>query len=155
MVLLLCLRKFMLFRIFHLLICFVSFGLNWFLSEVYSKLCWHRTTTYRHTWKEKNKAISLSEDALLAFSKVNKVNFGQGYFISTSWACCSVISYSWCIYCCRRWCFTTVCWQFLAFFSKRLKPAETRYSAFGRELLAIYLGIKHFRHIVEGRDFLW
>ncbi|BHF64118.1 hypothetical protein SprV_0200711700 [Sparganum proliferum] len=41
----------------------------------------------------------------------------------------------------------------LAFFSKKLSPAETRYSTFGRELLAIYLAVKHFRHFHEGRDF--
>nr|VZI35605.1 unnamed protein product [Spirometra erinaceieuropaei] len=41
----------------------------------------------------------------------------------------------------------------LAFFSKKLSPAETRYSTFGRELLAIYLAAKHFRHFLEGRDF--
>ena len=44
-------------------------------------------------------------------------------------------------------------WQPIAFFSKKLQPAETRYSTFGRELLAIYLGIRHFRHLLEGRDF--
>ena len=44
-------------------------------------------------------------------------------------------------------------WQPLAFFSKRLQPAETRYSTFGRELLAIYLAIKHYRHFVEGQQF--
>ncbi len=44
-------------------------------------------------------------------------------------------------------------WQPLAFFSKSLKPAETRYSAFDRELLAVYLAVKHFRHFVEGRQF--
>ena len=44
-------------------------------------------------------------------------------------------------------------WQPLAFFSKRLQPAETRYSTFGRELLAVYLCIKHFRHLLEGRSF--
>ncbi len=33
------------------------------------------------------------------------------------------------------------------------KPAERRYSTFDRELLAIYLAIKHFRHFVEGRSF--
>nr|VZI33766.1 unnamed protein product [Spirometra erinaceieuropaei] len=43
--------------------------------------------------------------------------------------------------------------QPLAFFSKKLLPAETRYSTFGRELLAIYLAVKHFRHFLEGRDF--
>ncbi|BHF61207.1 hypothetical protein SprV_0100418000 [Sparganum proliferum] len=41
----------------------------------------------------------------------------------------------------------------LAFFSKKLSPAETRYSTFGRELLATYLAVKHFRHFLEGRDF--
>ncbi|BHF77518.1 hypothetical protein SprV_0602062500 [Sparganum proliferum] len=43
--------------------------------------------------------------------------------------------------------------QPLAFFSKKLLPAETRYSNFGRELLAIYLAVKHFRHLLEGREF--
>nr|VZI26228.1 unnamed protein product [Spirometra erinaceieuropaei] len=43
--------------------------------------------------------------------------------------------------------------QPLAFFSNKLLPAETRYSTFGRELLAIYLAMNHFRHFLEGRDF--
>ncbi|BHF72701.1 hypothetical protein SprV_0401577000 [Sparganum proliferum] len=41
----------------------------------------------------------------------------------------------------------------LAFFSKKLSPAETRYSTFGRELLAIYLAVKHLGHFLDGRDF--
>ena len=44
-------------------------------------------------------------------------------------------------------------WKPIAFFSKRLKPPEVKYSTFGRELLAIYLAIKHFRHFLEGREF--
>ena len=44
-------------------------------------------------------------------------------------------------------------WQPLSFFSKKLSPAETRYSAFDRELLAVYATIKHFRHNLEGRNF--
>ena len=44
-------------------------------------------------------------------------------------------------------------WQPHGFFSRKLQPAETRYSTFGRELLAIYLAIKHFRHLLEGRRF--
>ena len=44
-------------------------------------------------------------------------------------------------------------WCPIAYFSKALKPSETRYSTFDRELLAIYLSIKHFRHFVEGRSF--
>ncbi|BHF65921.1 hypothetical protein SprV_0200893500 [Sparganum proliferum] len=42
--------------------------------------------------------------------------------------------------------------QPLAFFTKKLSPAETRYSDFGRELLAVYLSIRHFRHFLEGRE---
>ncbi|BHF74054.1 hypothetical protein SprV_0401713800 [Sparganum proliferum] len=34
-----------------------------------------------------------------------------------------------------------------------LLPAETRYSTFGRELLAIYLAVEHFRHFLECLDF--
>lgn len=44
-------------------------------------------------------------------------------------------------------------WEPLAFFSKKLGETESRYSAFGRELLAIYLTLKHFRHTLEGRQF--
>ncbi|BHF82504.1 hypothetical protein SprV_0802564200 [Sparganum proliferum] len=43
--------------------------------------------------------------------------------------------------------------QPLAFFSQKLQPAQTRYSTFSRELHAIYLAIRHFRHLLEGRDF--
>ncbi|CAI2733638.1 unnamed protein product [Schistosoma spindalis] len=45
-------------------------------------------------------------------------------------------------------------WQPLEFYSRRLTPTEMRYSAFGRELLAAYCAIKHFRHAVEGRQFI-
>nr|VZI27627.1 unnamed protein product [Spirometra erinaceieuropaei] len=41
----------------------------------------------------------------------------------------------------------------LAFFSKKLSKAETRYSTFGRELLAAYLAVRHFRHLLKGREF--
>eukprot|EP00794_Sanderia_malayensis_P001258 gene1258-biopygen485 len=44
-------------------------------------------------------------------------------------------------------------WKPISFFSKRLEPAETKYSTFGRELLAVYLAIRHFRHCLEGRLF--
>ncbi len=40
--------------------------------------------------------------------------------------------------------------QPLAFFSKALQPTEQRYSTFGRELLAAYLSVQHFRHYAEG-----
>ena len=41
----------------------------------------------------------------------------------------------------------------MAYFSRALKPAQVRYSTFDRELLGIYLAIKHFRYFVEGRHF--
>ncbi len=44
-------------------------------------------------------------------------------------------------------------WAPIAYFSKKLQPAQTKYSTFDRELLAIYLAIKHFRHSIEGREF--
>nr|VZI40250.1 unnamed protein product [Spirometra erinaceieuropaei] len=43
--------------------------------------------------------------------------------------------------------------QPLAFFSQKQQPAQTRYSTFSRELLAVSLAIRHFRHLLEGRDF--
>lgn len=44
-------------------------------------------------------------------------------------------------------------WEPLGFFSKKFSPAERKYGAYDRELLAIYLAVKHFRHMVEGRMF--
>ena len=44
-------------------------------------------------------------------------------------------------------------WCPIAYFSKKLKPSETKYSTYDRELLAIYLSIKHFHHFTEGRIF--
>ena len=44
-------------------------------------------------------------------------------------------------------------WQPLAFFSKQLRPPEQKYSTFDRELLALYLAIRHFKYFLEGRSF--
>lgn len=44
-------------------------------------------------------------------------------------------------------------WEPLAFFSQKFSPAQTKYSAYDRELTAIYNAIKHFRHFLEGRAF--
>ena len=44
-------------------------------------------------------------------------------------------------------------WHPISFFSRALQPAQTRYSTFDRELLAIYLAIRHFRYFLEGRNF--
>lgn len=46
------------------------------------------------------------------------------------------------------------CWQPLAFFSKQLRSPEQKYSTFDRELLALYLAIRHFRFLLEGRAFV-
>jgi transposase InsO family protein len=45
-------------------------------------------------------------------------------------------------------------WQPLAFFSRQLRKPERNYSAYDRELLALYLSVRHFRYFVEGRDFV-
>ena len=39
------------------------------------------------------------------------------------------------------------------FFSRKLLPAEKKYSTFDKEHLAIYLAVKKFRYFVEGRKF--
>ena len=44
-------------------------------------------------------------------------------------------------------------WQPLSFFSRQLTAAEKKYSAFDRELLALFAAVRHFRHILEGRSF--
>nr|XP_057908117.1 uncharacterized protein LOC131104680 [Doryrhamphus excisus] len=44
-------------------------------------------------------------------------------------------------------------WQPLAFFSRKLRDNERKYSVFDRELLALYLACRHFRFLLEGRQF--
>ena len=44
-------------------------------------------------------------------------------------------------------------WCPIAYFSKKLRPAETKYSTFDRKLLGVFLAIKHFSYFVEGREF--
>ena len=39
-----------------------------------------------------------------------------------------------------------------AFFSKTLDAAQRKHSTFDRELLAVFLSLKHFKHILQGRD---
>lgn len=41
----------------------------------------------------------------------------------------------------------------LGFFSVKLDDAQQKYSAYDRELLAAYSSIKHFRYLLEGRNF--
>ena len=44
-------------------------------------------------------------------------------------------------------------WAPLSFFSRKLSAAEVKYSAFDRELLGIYLAVRHFRFMLEARPF--
>lgn len=44
-------------------------------------------------------------------------------------------------------------WKPISYFSRTLTLTESRYSTFDREMLAIYLAIKHFRYFIEGRVF--
>ena len=41
-------------------------------------------------------------------------------------------------------------WEPLGFFSKKLDPAQVRYSTYDRELLACVQGIRHFRFMLDG-----
>jgi hypothetical protein len=41
----------------------------------------------------------------------------------------------------------------LGFFSKKLEPAQEKYSALDRELFACYMGIRLFSFMLEGRRF--
>ena len=45
-------------------------------------------------------------------------------------------------------------WKPMAFFSRQLRAPEQKYSAFDRELLGLYLAIRHFRFFLEGREFV-
>lgn len=42
-------------------------------------------------------------------------------------------------------------WQPLGYYSKKFTDAQKKYSTFDRELLAIYMAVKHFRKTFEGR----
>lgn len=44
-------------------------------------------------------------------------------------------------------------WEPIAFFSKSFSEAQTKYFTYDRELLGIYMAIKHFRRLIEGREF--
>jgi cleavage and polyadenylation specificity factor subunit 1 len=44
-------------------------------------------------------------------------------------------------------------WQPLTFFSRKINPAQQKYSAYDRELLAIYEAVRYFRHMLEARHF--
>lgn len=43
-------------------------------------------------------------------------------------------------------------WKPLAFFSKTMSETQRRYSVYDRELLAMYIAVKHLRRLIEGND---
>ncbi|GFW72035.1 retrovirus-related Pol polyprotein from transposon opus [Trichonephila clavipes] len=43
-------------------------------------------------------------------------------------------------------------WKPIAFYSKKLNETQTTYSTYDRELLGIYLSVKHFKHLLEGKN---
>jgi RNase H-like domain found in reverse transcriptase len=44
-------------------------------------------------------------------------------------------------------------WRPLSFFSQKLSPAQSRYSTFDRELTVVFSALRHFRFMLEGRQF--
>ena len=44
-------------------------------------------------------------------------------------------------------------WSPLAFFSKKLSSAKSKYSGFDRELLAAYSDVRHFRFLINAHEF--
>ena len=45
-------------------------------------------------------------------------------------------------------------WRPLAYYSRKMNDAEAKYSTFDRELLACVAAIRHFRFLLEGREFI-
>jgi len=45
-------------------------------------------------------------------------------------------------------------WKLLTLFPKKLSQAAVKYNTFDRELLAIYIAIKHFRRMLKARTFI-
>lgn len=45
-------------------------------------------------------------------------------------------------------------WRPLSFFSRRFSPPQLKYSAYDRELTAIFEAIKYFKYFLDGRDFV-
>ena len=44
-------------------------------------------------------------------------------------------------------------WRPIAFYSKKLNGTQKAYSTYDRELLGIFLSVKHFKHILEANEF--
>lgn len=41
----------------------------------------------------------------------------------------------------------------MAYFCKKIDKTQIKYRAYDRELLAIYMVVKHFRHVIDGCHF--
>ena len=106
----------------------------------------------KHTSTE---SIQLSEDALAAFQAV-KTALANATLLThpdpSAPYCLMVDASTVAVGGVLQQCVQNI-WQPISFFSKRLQPAETKYSTFSHELLSIYLSIHHFRHFLEGRGF--
>ena len=106
----------------------------------------------KHTSHE---SLQLSEDALSAFQAV-KTSLANATLLAhpdpSAPYCLMVDASNVAVGGVLQQCVQDI-WQPISFFSKRLQPAETKYSTFSRELLSIYLSIRHFRHFLEGREF--
>lgn len=107
-----------------------------------------------HLLQRMNKGITLEGNALHAFhmAKTALANFTRLSYINnnprtrlsltTDTGVGTVVEQE----------FDTKC-KPVAFFLTKLLPAQRKYSTFSRELLTIFLAIKHFRHLMEGREF--
>ena len=103
----------------------------------------------------KNCEITLSEEALAAFNKIKTVltNATNLSFVQSDTELCLACDAS------DRAVGAVLqhrvdnAWKPIAFFSKKLSPTESRYSVFGKELFAAYSAVRHFRHLLEGREF--
>ena len=105
--------------------------------------------------KSKNQPIQLSETALDAFEKA-KTSLAEATLLfhpnPEASLCLMTDASNVAIGGALHQCVDNVMMP-IAFFSKRLQAAERKYSTFGRELLAVYLSVRHFKHMLEGRDF--
>ncbi|GFX34249.1 hypothetical protein TNCV_3225991 [Trichonephila clavipes] len=45
-------------------------------------------------------------------------------------------------------------WEPVAFLSVKLSKSQQKWSTYDRELMAMYISVKRFRHMLEGRDFI-
>ena len=105
--------------------------------------------------KPKSQPINWNDDALAAFNATKEAlaNASLLYYPAAAAPTCLVTDASNTAVGAVLQQYVNGTWHPISFFSRKMTPAETRYSTFDRELLAVYLAIKHFRHFLEGRHF--